>query len=42
MAGLDPGGDLTERHLRRGKGLAEGVEKPCQESLARAALAFRV
>ena len=25
VAGLGPGGDLTERHLRCGKGLAEGV-----------------
>jgi len=41
VAGIDSGGDLTERHLRRGKGLAEGVEKPYQESVARTTAALR-
>ncbi|WP_342663925.1 hypothetical protein [Amycolatopsis benzoatilytica] len=41
MAGPGPGGYLTKRHLRRGKGLAEGVEEPSQETFACVAVAFR-
>ncbi|MFC5686043.1 amidohydrolase family protein [Amycolatopsis mediterranei] len=35
MARLGSGGDLPQRHLRRGKVLAEGVEEPGEETLAR-------
>jgi hypothetical protein len=41
MAGLGPGSHLTQRHVRRGKVLPEGVEKPSQETLACVAFAFR-